>query len=342
MREDDRPLGDATLMGYRNAGAQSGFSAHSAYGSIGIGGSVVSAASAGGAAAAAAHASAAPLGVVYCCVQPAAPGASNFEWSSLDDALKAGCRRVVQRIYARLQTTAHGERRQFSDDTGRVQLFSIIGSDRCIFVTACMRREFRREPAIGHVLDRLLLNLKREFALHISGALCVGSHGRITTASLSGAGPRADGGGGGDDDAGPAPSIDDAAMQRFDAGVRAVMDTATATMIDLLNVRAALARSGVVGGGGGRGYGPPNDTLGAAYIAGPGGASDEPFVDDANSSEEFTRSAVRDIADPAADAACCSTRTKFVCCFVLAFVGAALVFVLTFVCKRHETSFSCG
>jgi hypothetical protein len=92
---------------------------------------------------------------------------------------RISCRKVVQRIFARIETTSFGERRQYVNDVGNVQLLSIIGVDKCIFIVGCPKKDFLQGSLVMIEMDRLLVQMQRAFAQHIARAIQVGSSGRV-------------------------------------------------------------------------------------------------------------------------------------------------------------------
>lgn len=115
-------------------------------------------------------------GIVYCCAQPSFAGAPTFEWCSLtSEASRNSCRRVVQKVFARIDTSSFGERRQYVNDAGNVQLLSIVGVDKCIFIVGCMKKDFIEDPTTGSSvaveMDRLLVAMQRAFAQYIAKSI---------------------------------------------------------------------------------------------------------------------------------------------------------------------------
>lgn len=195
------------------------------------------------------------VGIVYCCAQPTNfAHAPTFEWSSLDmNSSRVSCRKVVQRIFARIDTTSFGERRQYVNDLGNVQLLSIIGVDKCIFVVGCMKKDFLVDSDGGGdggdgvvsggsvmvEMDRLLVSMQRAFAQHVARQVGIGR--RINNNNDKNQKKKLRGDGDDDNDQNENCKIDDESLSNFDTAIQNAIDDASNRIADVIYHSAAAA-----------------------------------------------------------------------------------------------------
>ena len=303
-------------------------------------------------------------GVVYCCAQPTVVPCV-FQWTTLDAVAKASCSKILQRVAARIETTAFGEKFKFEDDTRTVSLLCVVGVDRTIFAAGCMTDELASDAGVAVELDRCLLQMQRAYSQHIAGFIGVGASGRIegrsaagdraaqqqqrrdtaATAAAAAAAAAAfdvDGGGSASTTAAASSVVSQHAVEAFADAVRVIIDSSSQRIADIYGVRAFVRGSQLARAGAGAratttaGGSRPHASTGAVsdrgaailaqYAAGAGGALEEPFLDDVNDPDEL-RLIGRDDDGDSDGQSCCGTRVRFVMCFLFLFTGAAVLFV---------------